>query len=170
MKDLFKKSILVIVVAILITSILLIKNQEGKNNKIDESGVEILFPKYLSEYNFKHILEGNINRRGEATGFHHNPSAPNKDTKIIKIISKENSCGVYKAQVQVAGKLKDAYSTMFPDKLTKSEILDDLKYVYEEGLKKFPKKDTFTIKTKGCFSVFMVLDNNSNIITSYPIY
>jgi Bacterial EndoU nuclease len=133
----------------------------------------LVLPEYLSQQNFKHILEGNINRRGEATGYHRKESAPDDRTKIIRITNQPNTCGVYKAQVQVKDKLKQANSSMFPDRLSEEQVLEVLKQAYIDGVSKNQNNQnnqSFTVKTRDCFSVFMVLDDQKKIITSYPIY
>jgi deoxycytidylate deaminase len=118
---------------------------------------------------FKHIFEGNINRRGEATGFHHKPSSPGPDTEVIKTIKEANNCGVYVAQVKVQGKTKKAYSSMFPDKLNKSEIINILDSSYKKGISANPIKTIFTVQTDQCFKVTMILNNN-RLATAYPLY
>jgi Bacterial EndoU nuclease len=141
--------------------------QETSNN----SSTNFVSPKKspISETVFKHIFEGNINRRGEAVGFHHNPSSTNKDTGIVKVIKPENNCGVYTAQVKIQGKTKKAYSTMFPDKLKKSEIVSILESSYKKGISANPNKSIFTVVTDNCFRITMILNNNQ-LATAYPLY
>jgi hypothetical protein len=130
----------------------------------------IKVPQFITDYNLRHILEGNINRNGEATGFHHAPSSKDKTTKILEVVSQPNNCGVYKAKVQVKGKVKKAYSTMFPDKYNEQQIVDLITKAYTDGTKNNPTRSTFTTKGDDCINVFVVLDSNKKIITSYPIY
>jgi hypothetical protein len=130
----------------------------------------IKVPNFITDYNLRHILEGNINRNGEATGYHHAPSSKEKTTKILEVVSQPNNCGVYKAKVQVKGKTKKAFSTMFPDKYNEQQIVDVITKAYTDGTKNNPTRTTFTTKGDDCISVFIVLDSNKKIITSYPIY
>lgn len=176
-------TIVIVALIVLIASIYLSNNQEVNEFvntppiKIDSEPQDYIkapgnlaFPNYITEYNFKHITIGNINRNGEATGFHHATSPKDQTTKILSIIDQPNQCGVYRAKVQVKGKLKKAYSTMFPDKYSEQQILDLLSTAYTEGTKNNPTNSTFAVKADECIKVFMVLDSNKKIITSYPIY
>ncbi len=123
----------------------------------------------ISEYALKHIFEGNINRRGEATGFHHKASAPDNNTGILRIIKEPNSCGVYTAQVKIQGKTKRAYSSMFPDNLNKSEITSILISSYKKGKAANPSKQIFTVQTDRCFKM-TIIENNGKLATAYPLY
>jgi Bacterial EndoU nuclease len=140
------------------------------NDYVNRTNEKIKIPKFITDYNFRHILEGNINRNGEATGYHHAPSSKDKTTKVLNITNEPNNCGVYKAKVQVKGKIKKALSSMFPDKYSEQQILDIITNAYNEGTKNNPTNSTFTAKADDCIKVFMVLDSGRKIITSYPIY
>jgi Bacterial EndoU nuclease len=130
----------------------------------------LVFPNFLIPQSFKHITEGSINRYKEATGFHLKSASPDQSTRVVKITNQPNNCGVYKAQVIIQGKPKQALSSMFPDRLNKSQLLQILKDAYLNSFNKGQNNSTLTIKTKDCFSLFMVIDKNNKIITSYPIY
>jgi hypothetical protein len=131
---------------------------------------QLVIPKYFSLVNVKHVLEGGINRRGEATGFHHLPSKKQERTKILEIINKANSCGVYRAKVQIDGKVKKAFSTMFPDRLTSQEVINSIKAGYEKAQSQSITRRTIQISTNECYDITIILDDNKNIITSYPMF
>lgn len=131
---------------------------------------QLSFPKYFPSYNVKHILEGGINRRGEATGFHHLPSKKQDRTKIIEIVNQPNSCGVYRAKVQIEGKVKKAFSTMFPNRLSSQDVINSIKTGYEKALSQSGTRRTITTSTNECYDITIILDDNKNIITSYPIF
>ncbi|MGL4759825.1 MAG: EndoU domain-containing protein [Patescibacteria group bacterium] len=127
----------------------------------------------ITEYNLNHVLGGNINRRGEATGFHHKQSAKNSNTKIISIYKEPNQCDVYVAKVQVDGKTKKAFSSMFPDKLNKNQIVDILISSHKKALEKKLNNNgvsSVQVQTDNCFKINLILDPNKKIITAYPIY
>jgi Bacterial EndoU nuclease len=137
---------------------------------VDKNDTYQNLPTFLRTSNLKHILEGNINRNNQATGYHHKASAPNNQTKVLNIIATSNKCGVYKAKVQVQGKPKSAFSTMFPDNLNANEVRDSIISGYNNGTNKYPANSSFTINTNQCYDIFIVLDSQKKIITSYPIY
>jgi Bacterial EndoU nuclease len=180
MKHVSKIIILLIAIGFLFFSTQYTNNTQNKVTYNEEEKVEELefiennsnskLPSFLSEGNLKHILQGGINRRGEATGFHHLPSAKDTNTKILQIINQENNCGVYKAKVSIEGKTKKAFSSMFPNKLTKEELVDIISKAYNKGRENFPTSKTLKVKTDNCFEILIAIDNNKKIITAYPLY
>ena len=144
-------------------------NQNNQNNNSSTNGNNSSYSSFITDYNLDHILSGNINRRGEATGFHHALSSKDPLTKVINITKQANSCGVYVAKVQVKGKTKQAFSSMFPDKLNKSDIIDILKVSYDKAIAK-GSGSVVTVDSGSCFKISIILDNYKKIITAYPIY
>ena len=56
----------------------------------------------------KHIFSGEINKWGDAKGFHYE-GLSGVDGKVIKITKAPNKYGVYEARVEVGGKVKDGF-------------------------------------------------------------
>ncbi len=78
--------------------------------------------------NLVHIFDGEINQRGKPVGFHQLPKQSGAfSSRIKKILSKPNKAGVYTAIVEIYDqrerKWKDKFSSMFPDRLTKHQVI-----------------------------------------------
>jgi hypothetical protein len=131
---------------------------------------KVVLPSFLSKANFYHIFHGGINRRGEATGFHHLPTGKGPETDIIKIIKPNNTCGIYLAQVKIEGQTKRAYSTMFPDRLTTNQVLESIITGYNNYKSNPTTNRTITVQTNECYRITIIIDNNAKIITTYPLY
>lgn len=65
----------------------------------------------------EHIFEGEINRNGQAVGYHYEGLATSKAKVIEHTRSKEDKNGVYRAKITIANKEKNAFSSFFPKKL-----------------------------------------------------
>jgi hypothetical protein len=90
----------------------------------------------LTSESRKHIFEGEINRHGEATGFHHEPSGqPNKGPYVIEETrSAVDKHRVYTADVVVKGKRKDSSSTFFPQEWTQAQVESEIAHAYKNGI------------------------------------
>ncbi len=78
--------------------------------------------------NMVHIFEGEINKRGKPVGFHKKLNQTGAySSRIKKMLSKPNKAGVYTAIVEIydrrQNKWKDKFSSMFPDRLTKQQVV-----------------------------------------------
>src|SRR5437764_712916 len=72
--------------------------------------------------NLRHIEEGEINRRGEAVGYHHRPNGVDPPgARVLRIVQSADASGVYRAIVALqdpetgAWVRKKAPSTFYPD-------------------------------------------------------
>jgi hypothetical protein len=75
--------------------------------------------------NFVHIEFGEINRRGEAVGFHHRPTGVDPPgARLLRIVQPPDANGVYRARVALHDPSTDAWipkkgpSTFYPDRMT----------------------------------------------------
>lgn len=78
--------------------------------------------------NLIHIFEGEINKRGKPVGFHHlTEQSGAYGSRIKKVLSPPNKVGVYTAIVEIYDprqrRWKDKFSSMFPENLTKQQII-----------------------------------------------
>ena len=78
----------------------------------------------------EHIFEGEINRRGEAVGYHYEDYPTAKGSIIEGTKTKINNNGVYKARVEIEGIKKINPSTFFPENLSPQEVVDAINEAY----------------------------------------
>jgi hypothetical protein len=81
--------------------------------------------------NFVHIEFGEINRRGEAVGYHHRPDGVDPPgARAVRVVQPPDSNGVYRARVTLRDSAsgtwipKKAPSTFYPDAMTPEEVVD----------------------------------------------
>jgi Bacterial EndoU nuclease len=90
--------------------------------------------------NFGHIETGEINRRGEAVGYHHRPNGVDPPSaKVLKIIQPPDANGVYRARVALRDPAsgewidKRASSTFFPDALSDDQVIQAVLAAFRHG-------------------------------------
>lgn len=119
----------------------------------------------------EHILEGELNRRGQAVGFHYD-RLPTKKGEIIKGTETEhNEFGVYEAKIivnDIEKKSNNGMSTFFPDEWDTQDVVDAINEAYEE--KVYISGNTFEGLTEEGIVIRMYLDNDEKIISAFPIY
>ncbi len=119
----------------------------------------------------KHILEGELNQKGQAVGFHYN-QLPTKKGEIVQGTETEpNEFGVYEAKViisDVEKKSNQGKSTFFPDNWDSQEVVDSINEAYDN--KVFISGNTYEGLTDEGPVIRMYLDDNEKIISAFPIY
>lgn len=126
---------------------------------------------YFRSGALEHILEGELNGRGQAVGFHYD-GLPTKKGKVITGTETEpNEYGVYEAQVEVEGVEKtsnNGKSSFFPDEWTAQEVVDAINEAYED--RNFITGNTYEGFTSEGILISMYIDQNEQIISAFPIY
>jgi len=81
--------------------------------------------------NLVHIDRGEINRHGEAVGYHHRPNGEDPDgARVLRITQAPDSNGIYRAFVSIrdpatgAWVRKRAPSTFFPDAMSDPDLVN----------------------------------------------
>jgi len=81
--------------------------------------------------NFVHIEFGEINRRGEAVGYHHRPNGVDPPgARVVQVVQPPDLNGVYRARVTLRDPANGAWipkkgpSTFYPDAMTPDEVVD----------------------------------------------
>jgi hypothetical protein len=77
--------------------------------------------------NFVHIEFGEINRRGEAVGYHHRPNGVDPPgARVVRVVQPPDSNGVYRARVTLRDPASGAWllSAFYPDAMTPDEVVD----------------------------------------------
>lgn len=119
----------------------------------------------------EHILEGELNKNGQAVGYHYD-QLPTKKGKIIEgTETKPNKVGVYEAKVIVSDVKKTSNggkSTFFPDEWDSQDVVNAINEAYE--VKTFINGNTFEGVTSDGVVIRMYLDNNEQIISAFPVY
>jgi hypothetical protein len=90
--------------------------------------------------NLLHIDYGEINRHGEAVGYHHRPNGVDPPgARVERIVQPPDASGVYRARVALLDPMtgvwidKKAPSTFFPDAMTDNEVIDAILAAFEAG-------------------------------------
>jgi hypothetical protein len=87
-----------------------------------------------------HIENGEINRRGEAVGYHHRPNGVDPpEAKVLRVTQPPDAAGVYRARVALhdaaSGEWIDkrASSTFFPDAMSVGAVIEAVLSAYRNG-------------------------------------
>ncbi len=117
--------------------------------------------------NLTHIFAGEINRRGKPVGFHSRPGGVNPSgSGIVRVVDRPNHAGVYTAMVWIGRRNRTKFSTFYPDRLTRAQVIGVILDAYRRGQRRGerfrgPSGLGFTIEG-------YVQDGRIN--TAYPIY
>ena len=118
------------------------------------------------------ILEGEINKRGKAVGFHYEGFPTTKGSVIDGSKSIPNDLGVYTGKVEINGipKLSNGgKSTFFPDGWSAQDVVNSINEAFNN--KKFVEgtRNTYRGKTMDGIKIEMYIDKISNkIISAFP--
>ena len=90
--------------------------------------------------NLAHIDYGEINRHGEAVGYHHRPNGVDPPgARVRQIVQPPDASGVYRARVALRDPAtggwieKKAPSTFFPDAMSDKEVVDAVLGAFRDG-------------------------------------
>lgn len=119
----------------------------------------------------EHILEGELNGRGEAVGFHYDGLPTKKGEIIPGTESMPNDLGVFEAEVSVSGVSKTSNggkSTFFPNEWSAQEVVDGINEAY--AVRKYISGNTYEGLTIDGQVIRMYLDDKELIISAFPVY
>lgn len=126
---------------------------------------------YFKAGALEHILEGELNKKGQAVGFHYN-QLPTKKGEIVEGTKTEtNELGIYEAKVIVNNVEKTSNkgkSTFFPDDWDTQQVVDAINEAYDN--KVFISGNTYEGLTADGMVIRMYLDQDDKIISAFPIY
>jgi hypothetical protein len=124
----------------------------------------------MSDRTRAHIFEGEINRNGDAKGWHHEPSGQrSKGTYVIEETrSAPDPHGVYTADVVIEGKRKNGFSTFFPQDWSQARIEAEIVHAYKTG-KLSNGSRTIDGYGKSGIKIRIRRDQMGNITTAHPI-
>ncbi|ALC82617.1 hypothetical protein AM592_14300 [Bacillus gobiensis] len=116
----------------------------------------------------EHILEGELNARGRAVGFHYEGMPTQKGSIVIGTESLPNSKGVYTAMVEVDDVVKSANSSFFPKDWNLQQIVNGINEAYVN--RQFISGNRYSGVLSNGLEIQMYLDSSGNIISAFPIY
>lgn len=118
-----------------------------------------------------HILEGEINKKEQAVGFHYDRLPTKKGEIISGTKTAENEFGIYEAEVTVEGVEKSGnrgISSFFPDAWDSQDVVDAINEAYDT--KAYISGNTYEGLTSEGIVVRMYLDQSDKIISAFPVY
>ena len=90
--------------------------------------------------NLAHIDQGEINRHGEAVGYHHRSNGVDPPgARVERIVQPPDASGVYRARVALRDPMtgiwidKKAPSTFFPDAMSDNELIEVILAAFQTG-------------------------------------
>lgn len=122
---------------------------------------------FASKGAIKHILEGEVNKRGKAVGFHMENMPTKRGIIIESTRTNPDKNGIYNAKVKVDGVIKDAKSSFFPVNMIPQQIVNAINQAYST-MSPF-RGALMKGNTEFGFDIGMYLDEDSKIITAFPI-
>ena len=126
---------------------------------------------YFRDGALEHILEGELNGRGQAVGFHYDGLPTKKGEVIAGTETEPNEYGIYEAKVEVSGVEKasnSGKSSFFPDEWNAQQVVDAINEAYDD--RNFMTGNTYEAFTSEGVLISMYLDQNDKIISAFPIY
>lgn len=132
----------------------------------DLTGTEI-FQKGALE----HILEGELNRKGAAVGYHYDRLPTKKGNIIEGTQTRVDDQGVYEAKVKVDGVEKTSNrgrSSFFPDAWDTQDVVDAIREAYDT--REFVQGNTYEGLSANGIVIQMYLNGNDQIISAFPVY
>src|SRR5699024_2753965 len=126
---------------------------------------------YFRDGALEHILEGELNHNGQATGFHYEQLPTKKGEVIEGTKTEENEFGVYEAEVIVSDVKKNSNggkSTFFPDKWDTQNVIDAINESYDA--RTYINGNTYEGITSDGLVIRMYLDQQDKIISAFPVY
>lgn len=117
--------------------------------------------------NLTHLFAGEINRRGKPVGYHARPGGVDpQGSGVTRVLDKPNRFGVYTARVWIGRRSRTKFSTFFPDRLSRKQVVAAVLNAFRKARRRGesfrgPSGLGFTIA--GYF-------RNGRIHTAYPVY
>lgn len=146
--------------------------QLDKHNEHEVTAIEDLQRTDHFRYRaLEHILEGELNKKGQAVGFHYDRLPTKKGEIIAGTKTDTNKDGVYEAEVKVENVVKTGNkgkSTFFPDEWDTQQVVDAINEAYDA--KTFISGNTYEGLTTDGIVIRMYLDQDEKIISAFPIY
>ncbi|MEH6851350.1 MULTISPECIES: WXG100 family type VII secretion target [Bacillus] len=118
------------------------------------------------ENGLNHVFQGEVTKKGKAVGFHYEGAEESKG-KIIGEVEGPNEQGIYQANVNIDGKLKNAKSTFFPKDWTEQQVIDSINEAFNN--KELYKGNRYIGTDSNGIKIEMQI-KNGKITSAYPLY
>ncbi len=119
----------------------------------------------------EHIFDGEINKKGKATGYHYNRMEDSRGKILEGTRSGLDRNGVFTAQVEVDGVKKKGFSSFYPEGWTPQEVVDSIHRAYQDALKNPDNpRGSLWIGYDGNLEIDMYLNGERKIKTAYPVF
>lgn len=119
----------------------------------------------------EHILEGELNRHGQAVGYHYEGLASSKGEVIPGTETAADENGVYEAEVVVEDIEKQSNngkSTFFPKGWNVQDVVAAINEAYDT--KELLTGNTYAGLSEDGIVIHMYLDDKDKIISAFPLY
>ena len=116
----------------------------------------------------EHIFEGEINRIGQAVGYHYEGYPTARGEIISGTKSSPNNMDIYRGDVKVDNIIKRGNSTFFPENFTPQQVIDNINEAYVNRVHIGGNK--YYGNTNSGIEVRMFLDRFNKIISAFPKY
>lgn len=123
---------------------------------------------YFLKSALEHIFEGEINRNGQAVGYHYEGLASSKAKIIESTRSQTDKNGVYRAKITIEGTEKNAFSSFFPKHWPIQQVVDTINEAYDK--REHQSGNIYNGKTSSGITVQMYLTEQNKIISAFPLY
>lgn len=147
-------------------------NENGLNEQsLITSISELKDTDYYRDGALEHILEGELNGRGQAVGFHYDGLPTKKGEVIAGTETEPNEYGVYEAKVKVSDVAKTSNSgrsSFFPEEWDAQQVVDAINEAYDN--RSFISGNTYEGLTSEGMIISMYLNQSDLIISAFPIY
>ena len=126
------------------------------------------------QVNQGHVFHGEINRRGNAVGYHHRPGGQDATTaRVTEIVDAPNAQGVYTGQVEVFNPAtntwvsKELPSSFYPDTWTQGRVLLEVRGAY--GARNVINGNRWEGTSPSGIRIRGYLNPDGSINTAFPI-
>jgi hypothetical protein len=117
--------------------------------------------------NLTHVFAGEINRRGKPVGFHSRPGGSDPwGSGVVRVVDRPDRAGVYTAVVWIGRRGRSKFSTFYPDRLTRPQVIAAILNAYRQGRR---RGERFSGPSGRGFTIEGYLQSG-RISTAYPIY
>ncbi len=123
--------------------------------------------------NFAHIAFGEVNRHGEAVGYHHRANGVDPSSaRVLRIVQPPDSHGVYRAKVEVSNPttgawvLKRAPSTFFADAMSDNAVIAAVLAAFHDGRR---RRDGQFVGDSGHNFMIEGWYQSGRIVAAYPL-
>lgn len=177
-----KKSLILLLSSLLIFTLYACSNTQSNSNTVTNENTQSTITsieQLTNTDNFRngaleHILEGEVNKRGKAVGYHYEGLENTPGEVIEGTRSTPNEDGVYTAKVEVDGIAKTSNggkSSFFPESWSAQDVVDNINEAYDNKIFIEGTDNTYRGECDEGVEIEMYIDNNSGkIISAFPIY